>query len=81
MCQDSTDNCCFKWNESLRVRSEKHYIICGPEFGLENVGKTAIIVRALYGGKSAGADYWRHVRAAMTNMNFISCKADPDVWM
>ena len=41
--------------------TEKHYVICGPEFGLENVGKYAIIVRALYGGKSAGADYWRHV--------------------
>ena len=60
--------------------SEKHYIICGPEFGIENVGKRAKIVRALYGGKSAGADYWRHVRAAMTEMNFVSCKADPDVW-
>ena len=61
--------------------SEKHYIICGPEFGLENVGKTAIIVRALYGGKSAGADYWRHVRSAMEEMDFKACKADPDVWM
>ena len=61
--------------------SEKHYVICGPEFGLENVGKTAIIVRALYGGKSAGADYWRHVRSAMTSMNFKPCPADPDVWM
>ena len=61
--------------------SEKHYIICGPEFGLENVGKKALIVRALYGGKSAGADYWRHVRSAMEEMNFQSCKADPDVWI
>ena len=60
--------------------SEKHYIICGPEFGLENVGKRAMIIRALYGGKSAGADYWRHVRKAMAEMNFQSCKADPDVW-
>ena len=60
--------------------TEKHYIICGPEFGLENVGKIAIIVRALYGGKSAGADYWNHVRKAMLDMNFQSCKADPDVW-
>ena len=60
--------------------SEKHYIICGEEFGLENVGKRAIIVRALYGGKSAGADYWRHVRKAMAYLNFESCKADPDVW-
>ena len=31
--------------------SEKNYIICGPEFGLENVGKIARIKRALYGGK------------------------------
>ena len=31
--------------------SEKHYIICGLEFGEENVGKRAIITRALYGGK------------------------------
>ena len=61
--------------------SEKHYVVCGPEFGLENVGRKAIIVRALYGGKSAGADYWRHVRKAMEEMSFESCKADPDVWM
>jgi hypothetical protein len=61
--------------------SEKHYIICGPEFGLENEGKKAIIVRALYGGKSAGADYWRHVRKAMTEMGFEPCKADPDLWL
>jgi len=60
--------------------SERHYIICGPEFGLENIGKLAVIVRALYGGKAAGADYWRHVREAMLDMKFQSCKADPDVW-
>ena len=60
--------------------SEKHYIICGPEFGIENEGKRGIIVRALYGGKSAGSDYWRHVRKAMEEMGFSSCKADPDVW-
>jgi hypothetical protein len=59
--------------------SEKHYIKCGQEFGLENEGKLAVIVRALYGGKSAGADYWRHVRSAMSHMNFKPCTADPDV--
>ena len=32
--------------------SQKDYIICGPEFGLENVGKKALIRRALYGGKT-----------------------------
>jgi len=60
--------------------SEKHYIVCGPEFGIENVGRLAIIVRALYGGKSAGSDYWRHVRTAMNELGFESCKADPDAW-
>jgi len=61
--------------------SEKHYIICGPEFGLENIGRIGVIIRALYGGKSAGADYWRHVRTAMNELGFESCKADPDVWL
>ncbi len=61
--------------------SEKHYITCGAEFGLENVGKKALIRRALYGGKSAGADFWKHLRSCMEFLNFQSCKADPDVWM
>ena len=29
--------------------SEKHYIICGLNFGLHNVGKIALIFCALYG--------------------------------
>ncbi len=58
---------------------EKHYIVCGPEFGLESVGRIALIIRALYGGKSAGADYWRHVRTTVQELGFTSCKADPDV--
>ena len=61
--------------------SKKHYIVCGPEFGLENVGRLAVIVQALYRGKSAGADYWQHVQSAMTEMGFNSCKADPDIWL
>ena len=43
--------------------------------------KMAIIVRALYGGKSAGADYWRYVQKAMDEMGFALCQADSDVWM
>ena len=61
--------------------SEKHYVICGSEFGLENVGKIALIRRALYGGKSAGRDFWNHLRNCMDFLGFESCKADPDVWM
>ena len=59
--------------------SEKHYIICGSEFGLENIGKLAVIVRALYGGKVAVNDYWKYVRQAMFDMNFKYCTYDPDV--
>ena len=61
--------------------SEKHYIIYGLEFGLENVGKVGLIRRALYGGKSSGADFWKHLRTCIIHLGFISCKAGPDVWM
>ena len=61
--------------------SEKHYIICGEEFGLENKGKRALIVRALYGGKAAGRDFWHHLRSCMEHLGFKSKGGDPDVWM
>ena len=61
--------------------SEKHYIVCGPEFGIENVGKKALITRALYGGKCAGRDFWHHLRSCMKFLGFESSRADPDVWM
>jgi hypothetical protein len=61
--------------------SSKDYIICGPEFGVENEGKVALIHRALYGGKSAGRDFRNHLRSCMHHIGFKSCPADPDVWM
>ena len=61
--------------------SHKHYIICEPEFGLDNLGKRAIIWRALYGGKSAGRDFRNHLRACMNHLGFKSCPSDPDVLM
>lgn len=61
--------------------SQKHYITCGLEFGLEHVGKKALIRRALYGGKTAGRDFRNHLRECMQHMGFTSCKSDPDVWM
>jgi hypothetical protein len=41
--------------------SEKHFIVCGPEFGIKNEGRVALIWRALYGGKVAGCDFWHHL--------------------
>jgi hypothetical protein len=61
--------------------SRKDYIVCGAEFGLENVGKVALIHRALYGGKTAGKDFRNHLRSCMHHLDFVSCPADPDVWM
>jgi hypothetical protein len=61
--------------------SQKHYIICGSEFGFEHKGKRALIKRALYGGKTAGRDFRNHLRECMQFLGFVSCKADPDIWM
>ena len=61
--------------------SQKDYIICGAEFGIENLGKRALITRALYGGKAAGSDFRNHLRHCMRHLNFEACLADPDVWM
>jgi hypothetical protein len=60
--------------------SEKHFIVCGPEFGVENIGRVALIRRALYGGKVAGRDFWHHLRECMARLGFKSSRADPDVW-
>ena len=61
--------------------SEKYYTICGPEFGSENIGKVAIITRALYGGPVSGANFRNHLRDCMSMLGYDSCLADPDVWM
>ena len=55
--------------------------MCGPEFGIENIGKVALIHRALYGDKSAGRDFRNHLRSCMHHLDFRPCPADPDVWM
>ena len=46
--------------------TERVWTTLGPEWG-PDAGKRALIVRALYGLKSAGAGY-------------TSCKADPNIW-
>ena len=51
---------------------QNDFIFCSTEFGLENVGKVATILCALYGEKSARKDLRNHLRAF---------PADPVVWM
>ncbi len=60
--------------------SEKHFIICGLEFGIENEGCVGLIRCTLYGGKVAGCNFWRHLQDCMGHLRFTSLRADPDVW-
>ena len=41
----------------------------------------ALIHRELYGGKKTGSDFRNHLRSCMRRLYFMSCLADPDVWM
>ena len=59
---------------------EKVYCIAGPEFGSDE-GRTAIIIRALYGLKSSRAACRAHLAQSMNDIGFTPSKGDPDVWM
>ena len=61
--------------------SQCDYIVCGPKFFLENVGKKSLIRRALHGGKTAGRDFWNHLLSCMHHLGFEECKAYADVCM
>jgi hypothetical protein len=60
--------------------NEKVWIVLGPEFG-DDSGKRALIVRALYGLKSAGAYFRNHVAEGMKHLGWRPCWADRDLWM
>ena len=59
---------------------EKIWFEAGPEFG-ENKGKTVKVVRALYGLKSSGAAFRKHLAERIESMGFVSTRADPDVYI
>jgi hypothetical protein len=60
--------------------SEKHFIICGLEFGIENEGHVGLIRCTLYGDKVAGRNFWHYLQDCMGHLGFTSSRADPDVW-
>jgi hypothetical protein len=55
--------------------TEKFWTVLGPEFG-DDAGKRALIVRALYGLKSAGADFRNHLDECMKHLGWHPCRAD-----
>ena len=51
-------------------------------FGPEHKNKTAVIVRALYGLKSAGNSWRQHLSQRLREeLHYFPCQADPDVYM
>ena len=48
--------------------SNKDYIICGPEFGLKNVGNKALIKREIYGGNFDRRNFKNHLCECMCHL-------------
>ena len=54
--------------------TEKVLTTLGPEFG-KDARKTAVIIRALYGLRSAGAAFRNHLAKCMESLGHESCQA------
>ena len=52
----------------------------GPEFS-KDARRSALIVRGLYGLKSAGAAFQRHLARCMESLGYQFCKAYLDLWL
>ena len=59
---------------------EKIWTTLGPEFG-PDAGKRALVVRALYGLKSAGSSFRDAISDCMRTLGYSPCQADADLWM
>jgi hypothetical protein len=60
--------------------TEKVWTVLGTEFR-DDSGKRVLIVRALYGLRSADADLRNHLDECMNNLGWNPCCADRDLWM
>jgi hypothetical protein len=60
--------------------TEKVWTVLGPEF-VNDAGKRVLIVRALYGLKSAGTAFGNHLAEFMKHLGWHPCRADRDLWM
>ena len=59
---------------------EKIWFEGGTECG-EDRGKALIVIRALYGLKSAGSSWRTALAEVLDSLEFVSTRADPDVWI
>jgi hypothetical protein len=60
--------------------TENFWTVLGPEFG-NDAEKRALIVRALYRLKAAGAAFRNHLYECMKHLGWHPCQADRDLWM
>jgi hypothetical protein len=60
--------------------TEKVWTVLGPEF-VEDADKQALILRALYGLKSAGTAFRNDLASCMDQLGWKPCLADRDLWM
>ena len=60
--------------------SEKVFIKCCSAFH-EHVDNYAIVVRALYGLRTAAASFRNHLHDCMKTMGFEPCEGDPDLFI
>jgi hypothetical protein len=60
--------------------TEKIWTVLDPEFG-DDAGNRALIIRAIYGLKSAGAAFRNHLAECMKNLGREPRRADRDLWM
>jgi hypothetical protein len=59
---------------------EKIWCKAGTEFGSDK-GKVLKVVRALYGLKSSGASWRAMFAQTLSDLGYVSSKADPDLWL
>jgi hypothetical protein len=60
--------------------TEKVWTVLGPEFG-DDAGKRALLVRALYVIKSAGAVFRNYLAECMNHLGWSPCRADRELCM
>jgi len=61
-------------NLEVKLCEEKIWTILGPELSSDEGKKTLIVWALLYGMKSAGASFSRHISGCMRQLGYQSCK-------
>ncbi len=56
------------------------YIIAGPEFGPELMGRILILIMGLYGLKTSAARFHEHHADILRKLGFLPSRGDPDFW-